>query len=260
MRRAAAAFVAAAALCTTSVRAACPFAEQPAKSVQVEAGTSNDTLTHGRGTWSESALDVVARNGNQNSLYARIADDTRFGSSDPSYEAGAYSALDKHLIADLTASFSPTHAFLPATTESGGLDWRSNAGYGYQVQLAQRNYAAQVASIQTLGADRYVGADRFALGVTLARLTGVPGTALSERASFARYLGCDSETFSISAGRDVELTGVGSALAVYRAYSYDANDIHWFTKRFALDAGAGWYVLLGAYNRFEVRVALRERL
>ena len=254
-----AAAVVAATLCPQLVRAACTVPPPPVKTVTVEAGASRDAVTKGP-AWEEQSLSIASRDGNRFSAYGRFASDTRFGSTDPSYEAGVYSALGPHLIANVEGAFSPTHDFLPATTETGGLDWRTNGGYGYQSQFTQRNYATQIAGITTLGADRYAGVNRYALGVTLANLSSVPGTAVTVHGAFARYLACDDETFSVSGGRDVEPTGVAGQVAVYQSYSYDVNDVHWFTPRTALNAGAAWILLIGAYDRFELRLALRERL
>lgn len=245
------------ALCATPASAGCT-APASAKTLTVEAGAATDAVTNHQNWW-EQSLTVVARDGNRSSLYGRAASDERFGATDPNYELGAYSALGPHFIGMLDGSFSPTHINLPATTESASLDWRTNGGYGYQAQYAERNYTLQNAGILSLGGDRYAGVNRYALGVTLAGVTGVPGIALTMRGGFARYFSCDEESYSVAGGRDVESTGVPGQVAVYKALSFDANDVHWFSQRWGVNAGAGWYLLIGAYNRFEVRLALRER-
>jgi YaiO family outer membrane protein len=260
MRLAALALAVVATLLATPALAACPFTELPAKNVQVESGVTSDGLTNNRGEWNEQYLQAVARDGNQFSIYGRVADDQRFGTSDPSYESGIFTELGKHLIADLSGNFSPTHLVLPETIVSGGLDFRMAHGYGVQGHFAERTFPTQNAGITTVGFDRYAGQARVAVVLSFAQLSTVPGTALSETLVLARYLPCDNESVSFSNGRDVESTGVGSGLAVFKAIGYDLNDVHWISKRLALNIGAGWYLLIGAYNRFEVRIALRERL
>lgn len=260
MRFAALALAVVATLFASPAIAACSFAELPAKSVQIESGVTSDGLTQNRGEWNEQYLQAVARNGNQFSVYGRVADDQRFGVSDPSYEVGLYTKLGKNVIADLSGNFSPTHIVLPATVTSGGIDYRMAHGYGVQGHFAERTYPSQNAGIVTLGFDRYAGVAHVGLVLSFARLSTVPGTAVSETLVLARYFPCDNESISISNGRDVESTGVGSGVAVFKAIGYDLNDVHWISKRFALNIGAGWYLLVGAYDRFEVRIALRERL
>ena len=241
------------------VAASCSFKEFPSKSVQIEEGVSSSPLTRNRGVWHEDSLLVVARDGNKRSGYVRAASDQRFGLTDNVYEGGAYLGVSPHLILNAIGSFSPQHQTLPSSTTGGGADVRTGGGYGYQIQYTARTYTSLSANTTTLGADRYFADRRVALIISMATLSNVPGTAISEGLTYARYLPCDNESFNVSSGRDVENAGAGT-LALYRTITYDANDVHWFTTRFGLDMGAGWSVLIGAYNRFEVRVALRERI
>jgi YaiO family outer membrane protein len=243
------------------VLAACPSADAVSHGLQLESGYSNDSLTQSKGSWNESYLQASQRNGKSSSFYASMANDSRFGVTDPNYEAGAYVAVGPSVLANASGSWSTTHQFLPVSSESVGVDARAGAGYGVQLQFGQRNYPMEVIDLRSVGLDRYAGDSHFAIKLTDAKLSTNPGDdALSETVSYSRMTGCDVESVSVSGGRDVELTGVGNNLAVYHALSYDVNEVHWFSSNFALNAGAGWYVLNGAYNRLEVRLAIRERI
>lgn len=258
--RAAVALVALMAALAHPALASCGLREQPTKRVDVESGIADDTLTKNRGEWDEEYVNVVARDGNARSGYVRVADDSRFGENDPSYEAGTYIAVTPGMTLNAIANISPTHQVLPGTSLEGGLDLSGNAGFDYSVEYAQRDFTLSDADVSTIGLSRYFGSDRLAATMNVAHLSNVPGLAVSEGLSFARYLACDSMSFSVSTGRDVESTGVGSNVAVYQANSYDINDLHWFTPHFALNVGGGWYLLVGAYSRFEIRIAVHERL
>ncbi|MGD0966982.1 MAG: YaiO family outer membrane beta-barrel protein [Candidatus Aquilonibacter sp.] len=240
--------------------AACQFADPPAKRVDVEAGSTTDTLTGNRGTWDEQYLSVATRDGPAHAAYADVTTDQRFGLSDITYEGGAYVPVAPKLTFDAVASFSPTHQVLPASTLQGGLDLRGGDGFGYQATYTQRNYPTAIAGIATAGADRYRGNQHFSLSVTAVHLSNVPGTAMSAGVAYTGYLRCDNLSFALSGGRDVESTGIGANVALYQTISYTANDLHWFTPHTALGFGLGWYLLTGAYDRFELRVALHERL
>ena len=232
----------------------------PTQRVTMEVGASNATLTKNRGNWSSSSLLLEERDGNRHSAYIRAADDLRFGQNDNDYEGGAYLAVRPHVIVDLIGSFSPQHNILPASSLQGDLDLRAGGGYGYQAGYASRQYSTVGASIENLGMDRYFRDLRVAGTVTFARLTNVPGIALSEGVSMARYLPCDTENLALSTGRDVENVGIGAPPAVYHSLTVFLGDTHRLSSRTGLDLGLGWYGLTGAYDRFEVRVALRERL
>ena len=241
------------------VDAACSLSDPANRYVQVDTGATNATVSRGNPPWREQFVQAVVRDGNTHSVYLRAADDQRFGKTDPNYEGGVYDKLAPNVIADLVAGFSPTHAFVPATMVGGGVDVRASRGYGVQAQYVERAYSTQNAGITTLGFDRYVGTAHLDVAFTGAVLSNVPGVALSERAGYDRSAGCDDETFVVSAGRDVESTGVKTNVAVYQAYSYNASDTHWMNPHLAWQFGAGWDVLVGAYSRLEFRVSLRER-
>lgn len=240
--------------------AACQFADPPAKRLDVEAGSTSDTLTDNKGTWNEQYLTIATHDGPARAAYAAVTTDQRFGLSDITYEGGAYVRVAPKLTFDAIASFSPTHQVLPDSALQSGLDLRGGNGYGYQATYAQRNYPSAVADIATIGADRYRGNRHFSVAVTAVHLSNVPGTAMSAGVTYTGYLRCDTLSFALSGGRDVENTGVGANVAIYQQISYSANDMHWFTPHTALAFGAGWYLLTGAYDRFELHVALHERL
>ncbi len=259
MRLAGLGLVAAAIFPGLPAAAACSLGDPATRYVQVDTGASNASVTRGNLPWREAFLQAVARDGNTRSMYVRAARDERFGATDLTYEGGAYEKLAPNVLANVVAGFSPTHAVMPASQLGGGVDVRAADGYGVQAQYVERAYTSQNAGITTLGFDRYAGQAHFLVSFTGAVLSNVPGVALSERAGYQRTVGCDDESFAISAGRDVESTGVGTNVAVYQAYSYNASNTHWMNPRLAWQAGAGWDVLVGAYSRFEIRVMLRER-
>ncbi len=245
---------------TIALIAACLFTDPPAKRLDVEAGSTSDTLTGNRGTWNEQYLTVATRDGPGHAAYAAVTTDQRFGLDDITYEGGAYVPLAPKLTLDAIASFSPTHQVLPDSALQGGLDLRAGNGYGYQATYAQRNYPSAIADIATAGADRYRGNRHFSVTVTAVHLSNVPGIAMSADAAYTGYLRCDTLSVAVSGGRDVENTGTGANVAIYQTISYSANDLHWLTPHTALAFGAGWYLLTGAYDRFELHVALHERL
>jgi YaiO family outer membrane protein len=254
--------LAAIALCLVAApiaaRASCPAAA-PAQAVEVEAGAFTSAVSGNRGAWNGDYVAATARNANNDSLYARAGREDRFGSTDNTYEAGAYERIAPNAVLNLAAAFSPQHNVLPQNVLGGGIDLRAGGGYGFQAGYAARNYTAQRASILTAGADRYSGNTRVALVLTFAGLSNVSGIAMSETLQVARYLACDTLGASVSVGRDVENVGAPNIVAVYPTTQFDVNDVHWFSPRTALNAGVGWYVLSGAYSRLEVRIALRQR-
>lgn len=255
---AALALAALSALLPLRANAACTLKEQPVTYVQVDEGVASSTLTQNRGTWHETSLAVVARDANTRSGYVRAAAVQRFGLTDAVYEAGVYAAVHPKLNVNLTGSYSPQYQNVAHTTLSAGFDSRAGGGYGYQVQYGVRSFRGANAAITSFGVDRYFKDRRLAASVSVAEISNAPGTAVAAGVSYGRFLPCDTESAGFSFGRDVESAAPGT-VAVYRTLTYDVNEVHWLSNRMAVNAGAGWNLLIGSYSRFEVRIALRER-
>jgi YaiO family outer membrane protein len=240
--------------------ASCRFTEPPARALAAQVGSTTDTLTGNRGNWNEQYAVLSTRDAPSHASYASVTTDQRFGLSDITYEGATYFLLAPNLNASAVLSFSPTHQVLPDSTLQGGLDLRLAHGDGVQADFTQRNYPGAVADILTGGADRYTGNQHFGVSVTAVHLSNVPGTAMSAGLTYARTLRCDDLSLAVSGGRDVENTGVGANVAIYQTINYSANVQHWLTPYTAISLGAGWYLLTGAYDRFEVHLALNQRI
>ena len=244
---------------TIAVLVACLFVDPPAKRVDVEAGSTTDTLTGNRGTWNEQYLSVATRDGPEHAAYAAVTSDQRFGLSDITYEAGAYlpvapssRSTPSPPLARLTRCFRirPSKAASTSEPVTDTVTRQPTRNETIPVRLRTLRRPAR---------DRYRGNRHFSVTITAVHLSNVPGTAMSAGVAYTGYLRCDTLSLALSGGRDVESTGVGANVALYQTISYTANDLHWFTPHTALGFGAGWYLLTGAYDRFELHVALHER-
>ena len=243
-----------------AMASSCRVAQPGARSIVAQVGSSTDTLTGNRGNWNEQYITLSSRDGAAHSSYGSITTDQRFGLTDITYEGGTYFVLTPKLLASAVASFSPTHQVLPASTLQGAVDLRLAQGYGLQTSLAQRDYPSAVADILTGGADHYIGNQHLSVTISAVNLSNVPGTAVSAGITYARTLRCDDVSFALSGGRDVENTGTGANVAICQTINYTANELHWLTPHTAISLGAGWYLLTGAYDRFEVHLAINERI
>lgn len=240
-----------------AAHAACPA--QSTSAIDLESGASTSAVSNDRRSWNGRYVLASIRGANNDAVYGRASHEERFGAADDAYETGAYLRFARRATLGLIAATSPQHHVLPQSVLGASLDLRAGAGLGYQVGFAERTYDEQRAAVVTAGADRYSGDSRVALLVTLARLSNVPGLAMTETLQTARFLPCDTLGTSLSIGRDVENLGSGSRVAVYPTLSLDVNDLHWLSDRTALNAGVGWSALGGVYSRLEVRIALHRR-
>lgn len=261
MNRLAAVVVSAAVLFLPGVPAlAACHNDAPTTYTQVDLGASNASVTKNNQDWREDYVQVLFRDGTEQSYYVRAASDERFGNTDPSYEAGTSQKIWGNVIASAEVGYSPTHTELPATTLGAGLDVRMRDGFGVQGQFQERSYPTQNVGITTIGADRYYGNSHIVFAVNNAVISGVTGDAVSERLGYSTTFACTEDvSLTAAAGRDVEPTGVGTNVAVYKAFTYAASDTHWMNPHSAVQLLVEWDPLVGAYTRFNVGLALRER-
>jgi YaiO family outer membrane protein len=253
-----------AALLAATLASPSPSPSLPASSdppdVQVEAGWNNDQLTGNRVPWNEQYLNAIVKEGNGLTYYGNISQNERFSRHDTRYEAAVYLPTDtRHSNLMVDAAFSPQHDVLPASEIEGAYDLRAGGGYGYDGGFDERNYANTNVSIYTAGADRYFGVNQLAYVASFAALKGSPGVAFSQTMRWSVFEGADRFSVAASAGRDVENTGVGNNVAVFRTFVLDGDALHWFNSQTALHFGIGYDGLYPhAYDRFEVRLGLRE--
>jgi YaiO family outer membrane protein len=174
-----------------------------------ELGTGSDHLTGTYEPWSDTyALATQHGSGGRPSFYEQYDEANRYGLHDFSYAVGAYGNVASHTVLGLELSSSPTHEVAPSFAGSLSVEQRFADGYGATVAMTRRTYSTTNASIETVGADRYVGRYRFSYTASLAQLEETPGTALTQSAGVTFY---DDRGGDIGvrayAGRDVENTG-----------------------------------------------------
>jgi YaiO family outer membrane protein len=185
-----------------------PIAPAPPRNA-LEFGTGSDHLTGSYAPWSDSYVLATQRGGaGRPSFYEQFDEGNRYGLHDRSYGGGAYLSVSPRTLVGVQLATSPTHNVAPSFSGSGSVEQRFASGYGATVGLTRRTYPTTNASIESVGADRYVGRYRFSYTASLAQLAGTPGTALTQTlgASYYDDRGGDL-TVRAYVGRDVESTG-----------------------------------------------------
>jgi YaiO family outer membrane protein len=235
-----------------------------ADSTEIEGGLTGDALSNNKGGWDSQYLTAMFSAPRSASTYVTASNNNRFGYNDADFEAGTYvPTATPHGTLELMAAVSPQHNILPSFNYLAGYDLRAGGGMGYDYSVAGRHYSGDVtgslqATIQTVGVNKYFGNDYVDVSASFAKLSNVPGVATSYAAKWATYRANDSFSVTATLGKDIENTG--NAIAVFQTTGVDADDLHWFSKKFAWHAGLGVYNLAGAYSRIEARFGIRERI
>ena len=177
----------------------------------IEIGTSSQHLSDGYANADRSYARVIERGSDGHpTLYEQFSEGDRYGLHDREMLVGASLRPAPGTIVNVEFSASPTHAVAPSFAGYAGVERRFAQGYGATLGVAKRTYTSTNASIETIGADRYMGDYRFAYTASFSQLSGTLGTAVTHAVSATRYdrRGGDVGLHAY-AGRDVESAGPG---------------------------------------------------
>ncbi|MDQ6929241.1 MAG: YaiO family outer membrane beta-barrel protein [Candidatus Eremiobacteraeota bacterium] len=233
----------------------------PTPLVTLEAGTSSESLSKGRGMWNDSYLVYVHRTAPRSAAYAMFSQSHRFGSSDPEYLAGVYLPASANTILNLEVSVSPTHQVLASSEIGMSLDHRLDRGFGYTIGTAHRTYPGLEVQGESMLVDRYWGSERASYKLSAVQLSNVIGYSFTHSVSYSHYYGMQGLshiTAALSAGRDAE--NVGTGVLISSVSSASLGGTHWFDQQWALTWLATTTRQGSLYSRSGIQLGLRRRL
>jgi YaiO family outer membrane protein len=174
-----------------------------------ELGVGSDQLTGTYAPWSDVYALATQRGSERHpSFYEQYDEGNRYGLHDRTYGAGAFVSAAPRTLVGLELATSPTHNVAPSFAGTASVEQRFAAGYGATVGFTRRTYPTTNASIESVGADRYVGHFRLSYTASFAQLEGTPGTALTQAVGATYYDARGGDVFVRTyVGRDVESTG-----------------------------------------------------
>ena len=190
-------------------------ATAPEPTVEIEVGTSHETLTNDRGFWDSSYLQITRRADGGHILYGRLLATDRFSQFDRQWIVGDYFPLAKNWSGFVEASVSPSHRILPSYTLSGGVQLALGAGWFGGAIVRHTEYDTQSVNAAVVSVERYWKQFRGYYALTGARLNAT-GTDVAQTFAFGYYYGStgrDHATITHTVGRDVENVGAPALLA-----------------------------------------------
>lgn len=224
---------------------------------EAEIGYSHSSLDHGYANWSGIWLDAEHRFAPHHAIYGELRDTRRFGLSDREFSGGYTRPIGQAWTAQVEASASPEHNYLPKTSLAGQLQAAFADGWDVQGRLRHAQYSYASLNQTVLTGERYWGSYRAAYSLYLSRLQGA-GIAPSHRVQFAYYYADRSSmTLSYGNGREAESLGPGAGVLLLDVRTLSLSGRHWL--------GGGWglsYTALSErqgnlYTRKGARLGLR---
>lgn len=223
---------------------------------EIEAGVSHEYLTRGLPAWRSRYLLGEHRNAEDTTLYGGLRETNRYALIDREVHAGIGMPLAPSLRIQAEIGASDTHHILP--TKYGALQFQHQPAAGWTLTGGWRRsaYDLGMTGVLHLGADRYLGDERFSYTLYSGGPDG-SGRAPSHRLQWAHYYGDrDWAGISVNTGRETENLG-GASFLTARVHGVGLSGRHGLDDNWSLTWEAGRIRQGEAHTRSGMRLGLR---
>lgn len=232
-------------------------AQVAAPRTEIEATASRETLSKGLPAWTSHQLLIEHHQADRQVLYGGWRDTSRFGLRDDEIHGGAYLPLGSALLWQIEAGVSETHRVLARHYGQLTANFQLAPGWGIYCGGRRSSYDAGNTSVFNLGAERYLGNDRFAYTLFAGGPDGA-ATVSSHRLQWTRHYGDRRWVgVSLAEGREAERIGSGTFVTT-RVASLALAGQHEFARAWSLVWEAGRQNQGDLYTRSGVRLGLRH--
>jgi YaiO family outer membrane protein len=229
----------------------------PTPRTELEVGASRETLSRNLPDWSSRYLLIEHRRPGRQVFYGGWRDTERYRLRDSEVHGGAYLPLSPALQVQIEAGSSGSHRVLARNYDLLGIQFEPAAGWGLTAGWRRSRYDAGSTSVTYLGAERYVGNERFAYTLFAGGPDG-GATVSSHRLQWSHYYGeRDWIGISLAGGRETEHDGTGGFLTS-RVTNTTLNGRHQLARAWALAWEAGRQRQGELYTRDGLRLGLRH--
>lgn len=178
----------------------------------VTLGAGHEDLSTDLPSWNHQFLRLDWERSQEQSYFAEIAHDERYGESDSRLALGGEWDLADNWSAGIALSLSPDSQLQPEDAFSLNSGRIFARGWGFDLRLGHRRYSNATVSMYTATMERYFGDYRAAYGVNVSRLHG-SGDSLAHVASIGWYPNQQwGLALMLSAGEEAEVIGTAEVL------------------------------------------------
>lgn len=243
----------------TSVAAPAPAPAAPPVPTarnEIEAGFSHEHLTRGLPSWRSRYLLGERHGTGDTLLYGGLRETDRYALIDREVHAGFGLPATPSLRLQIEAGASGTHRILPAHYGAAQFQFQPAAGWTLTGGWRRSAYDLGMTGVVHLGADRYLGNERFSYTLYSGGPDG-SGSSPSHRLQWAHYYGeRDWAGIAVNAGRETESLGSAGFLTS-RVSGLTLAGRHGLGGDWALVWEAGRVRQGDAYTRSGARLGLR---
>lgn len=227
--------------------------------VQIEIGSSLDTLDKGYADWRSYYIEGKKKLGDRHAVYGSLRETERFRMKDTEVLAGVYYPLASRWTLLAEGNASPTHSILARWSALGQIQYALDDGWGVHLGLRHTVYNSALSNTLLVTGERYWSNYRAAYTHSVSALAGA-GSASNGRIQLARYYD-EHSWIGVGLSRGSEIENLGATLGILstRVQSMGLNGRHWLNRDWAISYEAAANKQGSLYTRNAFRLGLRRQ-
>lgn len=232
-------------------------AAQADEPVEVEVGSSLESLTNGYANWRSKYITAEKKLGEREAIYGSVLSTQRFNMNDTQALAGVYYPLASRWTLLLEGNKSSTHNVLAKMSALSQIQYNLDEGWNAQLGVRHTEYSS--ASINTLlvTGERYWSNYRAAYTQSVSALAGA-GSVSSGRIQLSKYYDEHSSIgVGFSKGSEIENLGLTLGILITPVQYIGLNGRHWFSRDWAASYEVATSKQGSLYTRNTFQLGLR---
>ncbi|MDD2914790.1 MAG: YaiO family outer membrane beta-barrel protein [Gallionella sp.] len=232
---------------------------QGSEPIQLEAGSSLETLDKGYADWKSYYIEGAKKLGDRHTVYGSLRETERFKTKDTELLAGVYYPLSSRWTLLAEGNASPTHNILARWSGLAQIQYALDDGWGVHLGLRHTDYNNALSNNLLVTGERYWSNYRAAWTHSSSTLVGT-GSASSDRIQLSRYY--DEHSWiglGISQGAEIESLGPTLGILSSRVQSTGLTGRHWFSSDWAISYEIAATQQGSLYTRNVFRLGLRSQ-
>lgn len=232
---------------------------QGSEPLQVEIGSSLDTLNNGYANWRSNYIEGAKKLGNRHAIYGSLRETERFRMHDAELMAGIYYPLAQRWTLVAEGNASPTHNILAKWSAMGQMQYSLDNGWGAHLGLRHTVYNSALSNVLLVTGERYWSSYRATYTHSITTLAGT-GSSSSGLFQMAKYYD-ELNWIGLNLAKGSEIENLGPVIGIQNTSTQSAglNGRHWFSREWGVSYEAAITKQGAHYTRNTLRLGLRHQ-
>ncbi len=227
--------------------------------VQIEVGSSYESLNNGYADWRSDYIEGEKKLGERESVYGSLLETERFNLNDTQLLAGVYYPLASRWTLLVEGNASPTHNVLAKTSALSQIQYALDSGWDVQLGARHTEYSSALTNTLLVTGERYWSNYRAAYTQSVSTLAGT-GAVSSGRIQLSKYYDERSSIgVGFSHGSEIDNLGLTRGILITPVQYIGLNGRHWFSRDWAASYEVATNKQGSFYTRNTFQLGLRRQ-